>query len=471
MAKTSKELVDEANAEIETITVDQAKIMIDDPKVTFVDLRDVRELTAEGTIPGAYHMPRGMIEFWADPESPYYKKIFGSDNKFVFYCKSGWRSALATKAAQDVGVKNICHMGGGFGKWVKEGGAVTAPRGGKSPAEKEGIYDLLPFVVNPNNIARYENGKVFIGDRRKYPFAKEMYECESVSDVAKAIKDMVTQGSGPWMAAVNALRMVSNYGPEALKAARDELVATRPTNTAMSLRLDEVLAAAALADEQGISVDDAIKNKIESIKTTIYDNYAIRARAMADVIDDGDGILTMCFGEAGFLLSLALAKRDGKNITAYVPETRPYLQGAKLTAPSITEMGIEANLITDNMPAHVMREGHINKYITAADLITVDGHVCNKIGTYQNAITAFDHNIPYFAFAWGRDDNKLTRDDIEIEERDPAEIRQALGQATTIDTVGARYPTFDITPPKYVAGVVTTSGVVSPYTLKNIKDW
>jgi len=154
-----------------------------------------------------------------------------------------------------------------------------------------------------------------------------------------------------------------------------------------------------------------------------------------------------------------------------VPETRPYLQGAKLTAPSITEMGIEANLITDNMPAHVMREGHINKYITAADLITVDGHVCNKIGTYQNAITAFDHNIPYFAFAWGRDDNKLTRDDIEIEERDPAEIRQALGQATTIDTVGARYPTFDITPPKYVAGVVTTSGVVSPYTLKNIKDW
>lgn len=471
MAKTSKELVDAANAEIETITVEQAKIMVDDPTVTFVDLRDVRELNAEGTIPGAYHMPRGMIEFWADPESPYYKKIFGSDNKFVFYCKSGWRSALATKAAQEVGVENICHMGGGFGKWVKDGGNVTTPRSGKSPAEKEGIYDLLPFVVNPNNIARFEDGKVYIGDRRKYPFAKEMHECESVSDVAKAIKDMVTQGSGPWMAAVSALRMVSNDGPEALKAARDMLVATRPTNTAMSLRLDEVLEAATIAEEQGVSVDDAIKNKIATIKASIYDNYAIRARAMADVIDDGDGILTMCFGEAGFMLSLALAKRDGKNITAYVPETRPYLQGAKLTAPSVTEMGIEANLITDNMPAHIMHEGNINKYITAADLITVDGHVCNKIGTYQNAITAFDHDIPYFAFAWGRDDNKLTRADIEIEERDPTEIRQALGHATTIDAVGARYPTFDITPPKYVAGVVTTSGVVSPYVLKNMKEW
>ncbi|MCC3862051.1 rhodanese-like domain-containing protein [Pseudemcibacter aquimaris] len=471
MAKTSKEMVQAANAEIETISVDQAKSMLDDPNNTFVDIRDVRELDAEGTIPGAYHMPRGMIEFWADPQSPYYKKIFASGNKFIFYCKSGWRSALATKAAQDVGVENICHIDGGFSKWVKENGAVVPKRAGKSPAVKEGIYDLLPFVVNPDNIARFDGDKVLIGDRRKYPFEKVMHECASVTDVATAIKDMVTQGSGPWMAAVNALRFVANDGPDALKTARDELVATRPTNTAMSLRLDEVLEAARLADENGISVDDAIKNKIESIKNSIYDNYALRARAMADVIDDGDGILTMCFGEAGFILSLALAKRDGKNITAYVPETRPYLQGAKLTAPSITELGIEANLITDNMPAHIMREGKINKYITAADLITVDGHVCNKIGTYQNAITAHAHDIPYFAFAWGRDDNKLSRDDIVIEERDPAEIRQALGQPTTRDDVGARYPTFDITPPKYVSGVVTTSGVVSPYTLKNLKEW
>lgn len=471
MTKTSKQLVAAANAEIETISVDQAKLMLDDPKATFVDIRDVRELAAEGTIPGAYHMPRGMIEFWADPQSPYYKKIFGSDNKFIFYCKSGWRSALATKAAQDVGVKNICHIDGGFGKWVVEGGSVAEKPAGKSPAQKEGIYDLLPFVVNPDNIARFEGGKVLIGDRRKYPFEKELHICESVDDVAKAIKDMVTQGSGPWMAAVNALRMVSGDGMDALKSARDTLVATRPTNTAMSLRLDEVLSTAKLAEEQGVSVDEAIANKIEATKNTIYDNYALRARAMADLIEDGDGILTMCFGEAGFLLSLAMAARDGKNIRAYVPETRPYLQGAKLTAPSIQEMGIEANLITDNMPAHIMREGNINKYITAADLITVDGHVCNKIGTYQNAITAHAHDIPYFAFAWGRDDQKQTRSDIEIEERDPAEIRQALGQPTTRDDIGARYPTFDITPPKFVSGVVTTSGVVSPYVLKTLKHW
>tara|TARA_R110002096_G_scaffold436009_1_gene665079 strand:+ start:54014 stop:55441 length:1428 start_codon:yes stop_codon:yes gene_type:complete len=471
MTKTTKEMVDAANEKIETIDVGQAKLALDDPNTTFVDLRDVREIGAEGMIPGAFHMPRGMTEFWVDKQSPYYKKIFDKDHKFVFYCNKGWRSALATKAAQDVGLKNLCHVDGGYTAWLEQGGVTAEKPRGKSPAEKEGIFDLLPFVVNPDNIARFEDGKVRIGDRRKYPFSKEFVTCDSVGDVAQAIKDMVTQGSGPWMAAVNALRMVANDGPDALKAARDTLVATRPTNTAMALRLDEVLDVARAAEDQGLSVDQAIANKIDAIKNTIYDNYAIRARAMADLIDDGDGILTMCFGEAGFLLSLALAKRDGKNITAYAPETRPYLQGAKLTAPSIDELGIDVNLITDNMPAHIMREGNIQKYITAADLITVDGHVCNKIGTYQNAITAHAHDIPYFAFAWGRDEAKQTRSDVVIEERDPAEIRQALGTPTTTDNIGARYPTFDITPPKYVSGVVTVHGVLSPYTLKNYKSW
>lgn len=471
MTKSTQEMVKDANREVETVSVEQARLMIDDPKNTFVDIRDIRELQAEGTIPGAYHMPRGMTEFWVDPQSKYFKKIFASDNKFVFYCKSGWRSALATKAAQDVGLKNVCHIDGGYTGWVNSGGATIAKSRGRSPAEKEGIYDLLPFVVNPANIARFESGKVLIGNRSKYPFEQSFVTCKNVADVAQAIKDMVTQGAGPWMAAANALRFVTKQGTKELKKARDILVSTRPTNTAMKLRLDDILEAATLAEEQGSDVDEAVANRIEAIKNSLYDNYALRGRAVADLIEEGEGILTMCFAEAGFLMALALAGRDGKKIKCYVPETRPYLQGAKLTAPSIQELGIEANLITDNMPAHIMREGNIQKYITAADLITVDGHVCNKIGTYQNAITAHEHDIPYFAFAWGRDDAKQTRSDVEIEERDPAEIRQALGQPTTRDDIGARYPTFDITPPKFVSGVATVHGVVSPYTLKNYKEW
>lgn len=464
-------MVESANKEIKTISVDEAKLALNDPGTTFVDIRDIRELQAEGTIPGAFHMPRGMTEFWVDPQSPYYKKIFSSGNNFVLYCKSGWRSALATKAAQDVGLKNVAHIDGGYSAWAETGGATVEKSRGKSPAAKEGIYELLPFVVNPTNISRFENGRVLIGNRSKYPFEQSFVTCNNVEEVAQAIKDMVTQGAGPWMAAANALRLVASNGSDELKRARDTLVATRPTNTAMKLRLDDILDAAHAAEELGTNVDEAITNKIDAIISTLYDNYALRARAMADLIEDGDGILTMCFAEAGFLLALALAKRDGKNLTAYVPETRPYLQGAKLTAPSIHELGVKVNLITDNMPAHIMSEGNIQKYITAADLITVDGHVCNKIGTYQNAITAHAHDIPFFAFAWGRDDEKQVRSDVEIEERDPAEIRQALGTPTTIDAIDARYPTFDITPPKYVAGVVTVNGVVSPYTLKNYKNW
>ncbi len=475
MTKSSKQLVESALENIETISIDQAKLALNDPKVTFVDLRDIREVQTTGMIPGAYHMPRGMIEFWADPESPYYKPIFSGDNKFVFYCSKGWRSALATQSAMNVGVKNICHIEGGFSAWVEQCCDVAEKPLGKSPADKEGIYDLLPFVLNPNNIARFENGTVLIGDRRKYPFSKEFVTCKTVDDVAKAIKDMVTQGSGPWMSAVNALRIISsqNSGDIAKKLtqARDILVATRPTNTAMAMRLDQVLEVAGTAIKLGENVDDAIKNKIDCIKQEIYDNYAIRARAMADLIEDGDGILTNCFGEAGFVLSIALAARDGKNITVYAPETRPYLQGAKLTAPSIHELGVNVKLITDNMPAHIMSEGKIQKYITAADLITVDGHVVNKIGTYQNAIAAHVHDIPYFAFAWGRDDEKLSRADVVIEERDPAEIRRVLGVPTTIDEIDARYPTFDITPPKFIAGIITVHGVVSPYVLKNYKNW
>ena len=353
---------------------------------------------------------------------------------------------------------------------------------GLSPAELEGVYELLPFILNPSNIARFEAGKVIIGDRRAYPFSKSFVSCETVDEVATAIKGMVTQGSGPWLAAVHALRIVACKHPlvdagsqekllSELRQARDSLVATRPTNTAIKLRLDQVLVKATEAINNQQNVDASIATSIKQTLQGIYDDYATRARAMADLIKDGDGILTNCFAEAGFILALAFAARDGKKITVYTPETRPYLQGAKLTAPSIHEIGIEVNLITDNMPAHIMSEGKIQKYITAADLITVDGHVVNKIGTFQNAIAAHAHNIPFFAFAWGRDDSKIDRNDIEIEERDPAEIRLVLGMPTTIDSINARYPTFDITPPKYVSGVVTVHGVLSPYTLNNYHNW
>ena len=124
MKKGFKQLVAEAEAEISTLTVEQAKALAADPKVTLVDLRDIRELEREGVIPGAFHAPRGMLEFWVDPESPYFKPIFGTGNKFVFFCAGGLRSALAAKTAQDMGLKPVAHMGGGFAAWRDAGGPV-----------------------------------------------------------------------------------------------------------------------------------------------------------------------------------------------------------------------------------------------------------------------------------------------------------------------------------------------------------
>ncbi len=336
------------------------------------------------------------------------------------------------------------------------------------------VEALLPHILKRQNIARYEDGCVLIGDRANYPFEKSFVRCQSVEDVAVAIETMVTQGVGPWVSAVHAMAMrAEQLGSETaahqlagLETAKTRLAQTRPTNTLIRYRLEDVFGVAKMALDSGQDTTAAILTRITELLDQMYGYYARRARFGADLLADGDGVLTMCFAETSFVLCLALAKRDGKILTAYVPETRPYLQGARLTAPSLHEIGIDVKLICDNMPAALMAEGRIQKYMTAADLITMDGHVVNKVGTFQNAITAQHHNIPYYAFAWGCDRNKPDRASIEIEHRDPADIRACRGVATTTDNIGAIYPAFDITPPELVTGVITRHGVLSPFSLK-----
>ena len=124
MKKGYKALVDEANAEVKSYSVDEAIAKRGDPKVQFVDVRDPRELEREGVIPGAFPAPRGMIEFWVDPDSPYFKPVFGEDREFIFFCAAGWRSALTTKTVQDMGMTKVAHIDGGFAGWKAAGGPV-----------------------------------------------------------------------------------------------------------------------------------------------------------------------------------------------------------------------------------------------------------------------------------------------------------------------------------------------------------
>ena len=121
-----KELIAEAEKHIDAISVDEAEGMLKDDGVVFVDIRDVRELWREGKLPGATHAPRGMLEFWVDPDSPYHRDIFAADKKFVFYCASAWRSALATHTVQQMGMDRVCHVTGGFTAWKEAGKPIEA---------------------------------------------------------------------------------------------------------------------------------------------------------------------------------------------------------------------------------------------------------------------------------------------------------------------------------------------------------
>ena len=114
-------MVAEANAEVDTWNGDFAQERLDDNTVQFVDIRDVRELYREGTIPNSVHAPRGMLEFWFDPKSPYARDVFQQDKTFLLFCASGWRSALAAKTLKDMGVENVAHIGGGFSEWKTRG--------------------------------------------------------------------------------------------------------------------------------------------------------------------------------------------------------------------------------------------------------------------------------------------------------------------------------------------------------------
>ena len=127
ITKGFRALVDEAMAQVTTHSVDQVRRRLDDPALQLVDIRDARELEREGTLPGAINAPRGMLEFWVDPGSPYYKPVFGDEDKqYVLFCGAGWRSALAAKALQDMGMTNVAHIDGGFTEWAKQGAPVES---------------------------------------------------------------------------------------------------------------------------------------------------------------------------------------------------------------------------------------------------------------------------------------------------------------------------------------------------------
>jgi len=331
----------------------------------------------------------------------------------------------------------------------------------------------LAFMLQYENVAWYEDGKVRILDRRIYPTEVNFVTCNTHQEVAQAIADMVTQSAGPYTAAGMGMALAAHECKDMnkedmtayLEKAAYTLSHARPTT---AKRMEQVtngcLEAAYKAMEEGTKVDEAIFNRTIDSLNRRYSTMEKVGEYLVDMFPNKGNIMTQCFGETIVGMMLRVAKKRGKDIKVFVPETRPYLQGARLTASVAYGQGFDTTVITDNMPAFTMVTKKIDLFTSAADAICLDGHVVNKIGTYQIAITAKYHEVPYFVTGLP-DLGHPTIDTVKIEERDAKLVLEARGIKNTLEGVKGYYPSFDITPPHLVSGVVTDKGIYSPYDL------
>ena len=332
----------------------------------------------------------------------------------------------------------------------------------------------LAWMLQYENIAWYEDGAVYILDRRIYPIEIKKVKCSSHQEVAKAIKDMVTQSAGPYLACAMGMALAAHEcsgRAEAeqiayLEDAAQTIQTARPTTTKrMTLINNACIEAAKKALASGASdVSEAVKECAIELTNERYSGIAKAGRYLAEMFPAHGAVMTQCFAETIVGMMLRAAKEQKKDIRLFCPETRPFFQGSRLTATVCQEMGFDTTVITDNMPGAVMKNEGIDLFTSAADLICGDGHVVNKVGTYQIAIAAKYHGIPYYV-SGAPDHGHDTVDTVHIEMRNPDEVLQAMGTPTANPNVRGYYPAFDITPPELVTGVVTDQGIFSPYEL------
>ncbi len=323
-----------------------------------------------------------------------------------------------------------------------------------------------------------EQGAVVVLNRRTYPFQTEFVTLRTVEEVARAIEDMTVQG-GPPLAYVAGLGLaMAARDLEAsttrqavyLEQVAKRLLATRPTADDLNHLIPAALAVAHEALREG---REPFQPTLDFVNSEIERGNTVSRRCgqhAARLLSDGDQILTHCIAGAALCWMLWTAKEQGKQVTLVGCETRPYFQGARLTAASAQEMGIPFKLITDGMSAHLMSEGKLDKFICAADRITLDGHITNKIGTLQHAIAAHHFGKPFYVLGYdGPDPQTATGRDIPIEWRKPDEIFYAKGEDGTVRTaihgIEGYYPAFDITPPHLISTIVTDKGIFAPHAI------
>ena len=332
---------------------------------------------------------------------------------------------------------------------------------------------------------RWEDGKVILIDQTKLPNRLTYITCTKPREVVEAIKNMQIRGApaigaaAAYAVAVAAYHTKTNKLPDLLKELEDVgrmAKAARPTAANPAWAVDRVLATAKHAESFEEAVEAVIK---EAEKIAEEDIEACRkiGEYGSTLLRDGDTVLTQCNAGAlatvGYGTALGIIRaacEKGKCIKVIVPETRPALQGARLTAYELYSDGIDVLLIADTAVGFVMKKKLVDKVIVGADRITQDGHVFNKIGTYQIAVLASEHNIPFYAAApTSSFDLKSRAEDVVIEERNPNEIVKIKGLRIAPKGVRVYNPVFDLTPPQYITAIVTEKGIIKPPYERTIK--
>lgn len=335
----------------------------------------------------------------------------------------------------------------------------------------------IGFLLQYENVAWYEEGTVRILDRRIFPIRTEYVTCRSHKEVAQALADMVTQSGGPYLAAAMGMALAAwevkdRTGEDVLTYLKDAawtLSHARPTTMSKMINVtSRAYAVAEKAVKDGICGQDLVDVMQENAITQVNENYHrydLVATYLADQIPQKGTIMTQCFAETIVGTLLRECRKRGNEIKLICPETRPYFQGARLTASVAASMGFDVTVITDNMPGYCLSKKKIDLFTSAADVITMDGHVINKVGTFQIATMAKQFGVPYFVTGSPEKEHPDAAS-VRIEERNPDLVMEALGVRTTMPGVKGWYPAFDITPPELVAGVVTEKGIYLPGELE-----
>ena len=335
----------------------------------------------------------------------------------------------------------------------------------------------------------WKDGIVRMLDQTRLPLEVTFFDCRTYHDVAKGIKDLIIRGAPAIgiAAAMGVALGAQEINTKNFKNFYDELEkvcnhigSTRPTAVNLFWAINRMKEFTLSNKEKPIiEIKKALIDEANRILQEDIEACKTMGRHGAQFIKDGDTILTHCNAGAlatgGYGTALGViraAKEEGKEIKVFADETRPVLQGARLTAWELMEDGIAVTLITDNMAGYFMKKGMINLCIVGADRIARNGDVANKIGTYSVAVLAREHGIPFYVAAplSTIDFNIPSGEHIPIEERNPAEVSHIFGKTQIAPSkVRILNPAFDVTPARYIAAIMTEKGCFKPEDIGRLK--